>query len=189
MAALTPMAEAGRRRAYPDRMSSTGRAGSGLRRVPARRPLRVVQLLAVAVPVALAGCASAEDKATSYAAEQARADVEKARAGFEGVLRSTGDPERARQDAADWVGSIGYLTVTGGTVVDRQVQLDVTAIGRADATDGFSHSGTLVRVCARLTGRPGRDATAATAGLPCPPTAPTEVPSLGEVDTTVPLEP
>jgi hypothetical protein len=152
-----------------------------------RQPRAGLALAAALIP--LAGCASAGDKATSFAAQQARADVEEARAGFEGMLRSTGDPEQARRDATGWVGSVGYVTVTGSGVDGGTVHVDLAVVGRADATDGFGHSTSLVRVCARLTGRPGSDAAATKADLPCPATAPTQVPSLGEVDTTVPLEP
>ena len=69
------------------------------------------------------------------------------------------------------------------------MRIDVSAIGRADATDGFGRGSSIVRVCARLAGTSGRDATATKADLVCPPNAPTQVPSVGEVGTTVPLEP
>ena len=150
-------------------------------------------VLAVLAPALLAGCGSvdrsAADKALDNATTLARADVEKARSVLEQSLRTFAAPERARAEAAGHIPSFGRVTVAGSTVAGGEVQLDVVAIDWADGTDGFSHAGSMVRICARLAGRPGRDATATKADRPCPADAPTAVPSIGSVTTTVPLEP
>lgn len=130
---------------------------------------------------------SAGEKSAAFAADAARNDAEKARAGFEGILRANDDSEKARQEAVQWVGSVDYVTVTGSRVSAGTAEMDLAVINRADATDGFSHASSLVRVCARLSGRPGAQAIATKTNLRCPGNAPLQIPSLGTVNKIVAL--
>ena len=135
--------------------------------------------LLVLLATVLAGCVryrSSPDQALWEATRAARDKAERAREELEGALRSgptEGPPvalELGRTEFEETVGSDGRSRLLGSAArPDGSVQFDLAIIGGAETGGGLTYAAAMVLLCARVTATLGRDARAAIADLPCPP--------------------
>jgi hypothetical protein len=155
--------------------------------------------LLVLLATVVAGCVryrSPSEQALWEATRAARDKAERARVELEGALRSgeAEDPpaalELGRTEFEETVGSDGRSSLLGSAArPDGSVQFDLAIVGGSETGGGFTYAAAAVLLCARLTASPGRDARAAIADLPCPPslTSPGK-PLHGLIDQVVTLK-
>jgi hypothetical protein len=141
--------------------------------------------LAISVVLLATACGgpSTSQRAEDLAADHASADVRDMAAAVTAALRQPGSPQQALDAASHQAAMHGrWARVINATQVGQFLRIDVAAVGSSDAGGGLDAAHRVVRVCARLEGRPGPDAKVRPAALDCPADLPDLVPNLGGID-------
>jgi hypothetical protein len=137
--------------------------------------------LLVLLATALAGCVrpasqGRPDKTLREATRNARERAEQARQEIEGALGADPLPEdypaaleRGRGEFQETIGSDGRSSVLGSAPSPDGAQFDLAIVGGAETGGGLFYAAAGVVLCARVTSTFGRNARAAIADLPCPP--------------------
>lgn len=159
------------------------------------RPARSAAL--IAVPVMLLGVPACQamdsaSRARQQATEDVREKATKAQGGMADALRRTAPGDNAAVQAAAQQ-SVLYAAGAGGRILDTRadpsygIRVDLAVAATGEAGGGLDYESSTVRLCARLQGRPGGQATVEMTDIECPASLPASETGLGTIDGTVKL--
>ena len=149
--------------------------------------------LVVLLVTIAAGCGfmDSRQQALDRATAAVRAAAEQARVEVEATLRDPGTGQEQPVDRAARVLEEQISKTSGGRIVrkavrpDGTVDLEGTFIELRDSGGGYNYEQAAVLLCARLTGKPGPQATVELADAPCPPNPTSRPPAFGSIDKVV----